>query len=979
MFNQSSKQILVGIFAALLLMTMPAYAVENFKVSNYGGANQIWFEVEDFDERDPADDSSFALSDEPGAFGRSISSVNGSDGDGMIRYTFDISKAGGAGGTWYFWGRVINPNNNSDFMLVDGHPGDQVPFTMPVSGLVNGQRIFEQSDQGPDWFWAPTAGSAGEEAHTKTLKDGENTMYVISRESGATWDVFMWTDDPDYVPTDADYENATAPAVGAASNPDPPDGATDVPRDVSLSWKPGTYAPAVNAHRVFLSEVFSDVNEGTVGITLSDNSYTPPQRLDFDKTYYWRVDEVNAPPDSAVYGGRVWSFTTEPVAYPISNVTATASSSAANQGPANTVADGSGLTDDLHSTDAQAMWLSDFAGPQPSWIQFEFDKVNVLDEMWVWNANTELEASIGFGFKDVTVEYSVDGAEYVTLGTTHEFARAPGTDGYAHNTTVDFGGLQAKYVRLTANTSWGGFLPQFSLSEVRFLAIPLSAREPHPDSGATDVEIDVILGWRAGREAAEHNVYVSADEQAVIDGTAPVSTVAEASHGPLSLDLGSTYYWRVDEVNDAETPTTWRGNIESFFTQEFLVVDDFESYNDIDDLADPASNRIFEGWPDGYLDAANGALIGNEPANPSYAETAIVHGGAQSMPMFYSNTLGATHSEGTHTFATAQDWSKHGVQTLGLWFYGAAGNTGQLYVKVNGVKVLYDGDAANLAAAAWQPWNIDLTALGVNLQTVTTLAVGIDGNGAAGTLYFDDIRLYAYSRQLVTPVAPDPAGLLAHYPLDGNANDSAGTAHGTVSGGTFVAGRFGQAISLAGIGLAGGEYVDCGNPPQLDFGTGSWTVSAWIKAPSSTDQMNVFSNGGDSSGGIRYVLSVGETSDHMAVLTLDDNASKEQSTGSVVVDDDQWHHIVGIRDGGSMRIYVDGFQDGSDNALPDGYNLSGTSQANAYIGAGWNFETSVVQKFFVGAIDEVRVYNYALSSAEVRSLYGATLPVDEPF
>jgi len=38
---------------------------------------------------------------------------------------------------------VINPNNNSDFMLVDGHPGDQVPFTLPVSGLANDQRIFE--------------------------------------------------------------------------------------------------------------------------------------------------------------------------------------------------------------------------------------------------------------------------------------------------------------------------------------------------------------------------------------------------------------------------------------------------------------------------------------------------------------------------------------------------------------------------------------------------------------------------------------------------------------------------------------------------------------------------------------------------------------------------------------------------------------------------------------------------------------------
>ena len=104
MLFQFSKRVLPGIVAALLLMTVPADAVEIFKVSSYGAGSQIWFEAEDFDERDPADESSFALSDEPGAFGRSISSVNSDDGASMIRYTFDISKAGGAGGSWYFWG-----------------------------------------------------------------------------------------------------------------------------------------------------------------------------------------------------------------------------------------------------------------------------------------------------------------------------------------------------------------------------------------------------------------------------------------------------------------------------------------------------------------------------------------------------------------------------------------------------------------------------------------------------------------------------------------------------------------------------------------------------------------------------------------------------------------------------------------------------------------------------------------------------------
>jgi len=331
--------ILASLMVVLGLPAAQVYAVKTVKVSSYGGGHQVWFEVEDFDERDPANDSSFALSDEPGAFGRSITCVDSTDGASMIRYTFNVSPAGGSGGTWYFWGRVINPNNNSSFMLVDGSPGDQVPFTLPVSGLANNQRIFEQSGLGNDWVWAPTPGSAGEDSHTKTLKDGENTMYILARESGATWDVFMWTDDPDYVPTDEDYQNAKPPALGKASSPSPADGATDVPRDVVLSWTPGKYAPAINGHIVYLSENFNDVNDGIGGISQSDSSYSPPQRLDFETTYYWRVDEVNAPPSSVVHEGSVWSFMTEPVAYPISSgsITATASSSDAGKDPENAV------------------------------------------------------------------------------------------------------------------------------------------------------------------------------------------------------------------------------------------------------------------------------------------------------------------------------------------------------------------------------------------------------------------------------------------------------------------------------------------------------------------------------------------------------------------------------------------------------------------------------------------------------------------
>jgi len=536
-------------------------------------------------------------------------------------------------------------------------------------------------------------------------------------------------------------------AIGgtSAKDPSPADKATDVPRDAVLSWTSGRFA---NTHDVYFGTVRDNVNNANranpLGVLASQgqdaNTYDAAGLLDFGQTYYWRIDEVNAPPDYTIYKGDVWSFTAEPFAYPIAgdNIIATASSQSADRKCENTV-NGSGLNaDGLHLRDSKDMWLS---GTEPlgAWIEFQFDKVYKLYEMWVWNYNEFLEPVIGLGFKDVSIEYSVNGINYTTLGTTHQFARAPGADGYAHNTTVDFGGAVAKYVRLTAHSNWGGILPQYGLSEVRFFYIPVCARKPSPASGAANVDVDVVLNWVTGREAAKHDVYLSTDQQAVVDGTAPVTTVSEASYGPLSLDLSTTYYWKVNEVNMAETPTTWEGDLWSFTTRQFLVVDDFESYNDLD-TTDPESNRIFNTWIDGYGTTTNGSIVGYE--NPPFCEKNIIHSNKQSMPLAYSNTAGKTYSEAERTFAVGQDWTKAGVATLVLYFYGAAGNTGQLYVKINGSKVVYGGDAADVAKAQWQQWNIALASLGLNLRNVTKLGIGIDGNNASGKLYFDDIRLY---------------------------------------------------------------------------------------------------------------------------------------------------------------------------------------------------------------------------------------------
>ncbi|MHC4564295.1 MAG: LamG-like jellyroll fold domain-containing protein [Planctomycetota bacterium] len=544
--------------------------------------------------------------------------------------------------------------------------------------------------------------------------------------------------------------------VGGASNPMPKNGDHEViVRDLVLSWEPGLYP---GTHTVYLSEDRDAVENGTaeVATDLIIASYDPGP-LNYETTYYWRVDEVNAPPDKTVHEGKVWSFTTEPVSLAIANVTAAASSRAPEQGPASTVVDGSGLTDDLHSKDIQTMWSSSVGALQPTWIQCEFDRVHVLHEMWVWNSNTELETAIGYGFKDVVIECSVDGVNYTTLGTTHEFARAPGDDGYAHNTTIDFGGVQAKYVKLTANTNWAPFpFPQFGLSEVRFFYIPLHARLPQPESGRTDVDVDVTLGWRAGRQAAEHDVYVSADEQTVIDGTAPVTVTTQASHGPLSLDMSRTYYWRVDEINASETPTMLPGDIWSFTTQDYRVVDDFESYNDVP-VGQEDSNLVYAKYKDG-LDSpnVNGSTIGYFTG--ASMETGNVHGGELSVPLTYNNTV-ASLSEVTvdpGNLSIGRNWALGSAQTLVLWFHGSPDNavTEQMYIKINGAKVVYPGSATDVTKPRWQQWNLDLAALGVNLSNVTQFTIGFErtaASGGKGTVLIDDVLLYRQAPEILAP------------------------------------------------------------------------------------------------------------------------------------------------------------------------------------------------------------------------------------
>ncbi len=618
----------------------------------------------------------------------------------------------GSTGTGVIW--TVNCPVAGDYMVTVCYYIPTVGFTdktndLYVNGTLVASTVYTMNDA-----WTPRlVGPA-------TFVKGDNTVEL--RHSWGWMGV-------DYI------ELPWTMIVPIAHEPTPVHKAPDVSRGTAMTWKPGAYA---KAHDVYFGTNLNDVNTAGRASPLNvlvsrgqDASvYEPPSRLDFGQTYYWRVDEVNAG-DAYIYKGDIWRFTVEPQAYAVKSVTATASSSVAGAGPENTV-NSSGLdVNDLHSTATSAMWLAKTS--LPLWIQYELPRTCKLHQMWVWNYNSPIDYVLGFGLRSVTIQYSTDGANWTTLGD-FELARATSLEGYGHNTSVDFGGVAARYVKINVNSAWGT-KGQYGLSEVRFFYIPVQAQFPSPASGQTGVSADASLSWRAGREAVSHKVYLSSDANAIA-ASAPIATVGQNSYTPAGLTLGATYYWKVDEVNTAEPVSTWAGDVWSFSTADYLVVDDMENYTD------DAPSRIFDAWIDGYGTNTNGCLVGHDQA--PFAERTTRHSGSQSMPFSYNNSGTFASSEATMTFAPAQDWTRAGVKVLTLYFYGSADNKpAQLYVKVGDTKVVYSGSQQDVTNAAWTVWNVDLSAVPVStLRSVKTLAIGVGTAGNSGKLLIDDVRLY---------------------------------------------------------------------------------------------------------------------------------------------------------------------------------------------------------------------------------------------
>jgi hypothetical protein len=472
-------------------------------------------------------------------------------------------------------------------------------------------------------------------------------------------------------------------ASKSAFNPNPVDGSLFIDPNVTLSWTPGSGSVM---HRMYFGDNLQDVQAGTGGTAkgpVPNPNYTPGT-LELEKTYYWRVDEFDG---RMTYTGDVWSFTTtlnglgtvvidmwEGISGSTLDLLQNSPSYPDNPtwsdvltefSTADSIGDNYGAR--IHGwlyvpmTGDYTFWFSS-ADQGELWLSTDDDPANVqlLASEPVWGSYDT------FSRKSDPVPL-IGGDRYYIMAIWKE-----GTD-WDHCQAAWRGpGIREQQI------IQGNYLSPYE---------PVNAFSPIPAKDATDVKRTQVLSWKSGQRASLHQVYFGTDMEAVhIANTGSpeykgTKEPGDESYDPGILELETTYYWRIDEVNNLDANSPWVGEVWSFTIGNFLIVDDFEAYNTSD-------NQIWFSWHDGlgagtpgtepyFPGNGTGSAIGDDTTG-SYTEENIIHGGGQSMPFWYDNNKqgSAYYSQAEMTLSSGNDWTAEGVKELSLWFRGYSASVG---------------------------------------------------------------------------------------------------------------------------------------------------------------------------------------------------------------------------------------------------------------------------------------------------------------
>ena len=207
-------------------------------------------------------------------------------------------------------------------------------------------------------------------------------------------------------------------------------------------------------------------------------------------------------------------------------------------------------------------------------------------------------------------------------------------------------------------------------------------------------------------------------------------------------------------------------------------------------------------------------------------------------------------------------------------------------------------------------------------------------------------------------------GLVAYYPFNGNANDESDNGNdGTVTEAALTTDRFdneNSAYYFDGVN----DYIEVNDASTLDFGNGDFTVACWFKTSSEQYLIQKGGTGGES---ISWALGIepGQNSDYIFFSGdwINLTPTTKGTHGSTAVTDNSWHFAIGMKSGTQLKVYVDGVLEGTNDL---GIQTSADTDYPMEFGTRTDFASYT---FFKGIMDDIRIYNRALTETEILKLY----------